>query len=84
MAASREWTEWHLTQKGWIKGTQRRDFASTLTIPAPEGRVLTYRYTETHSGYGKATGHLTEEWRSESIEKVQALLHEYGECPKSL
>src|SRR5574343_541972 len=31
MAASSEWTEWHLTPRGWVRGSDQRDFAGVTT-----------------------------------------------------
>lgn len=84
MAASREWTEWHLTPQGWVEGSQKTDFGSTPSCPIPENRVLTCRYEVTHSGYGKPSHMVRKMWRAENELETQALLEKYGTCPEHL
>lgn len=43
MAASNEWDEWHLTPSGWVKGTEKTDFALN-EVPPPKDRVATFKY----------------------------------------
>jgi hypothetical protein len=44
MALSDEWTEWHLTPDGWMRG--ERDSAGLHPIQAPIDRVLTILWRE--------------------------------------
>lgn len=46
MAASNEWTEYHLTKDGWIAGSERLDFQETKIVKPPSNRVLTRKYKE--------------------------------------
>lgn len=46
MNFSQEWTEWHLTPKGWVKGSYKVDFKDTITLDPPKDRVLTRKYEE--------------------------------------
>jgi hypothetical protein len=74
MAASNEWTEYHLTQNGWVEGSQKRDFGQTIRRPSPEGSVMRVLYHETCNGYGPVHGSTKEEWRSDDTILVEALL----------
>lgn len=46
MAASNEWTEYHLTLDGWVEGSERLDFGETKIISPPDNRILTRKYKE--------------------------------------
>ena len=46
MDFSHEWTDWHLTPKGWVKGSYKVDFKEEIDVVAPKNRVLTRRYEE--------------------------------------
>jgi hypothetical protein len=82
MSASYEWTEWHLTPAGWIRGSERTDFSKTIKEP-PTDRVLTVTYTDENSGYSAHQSH-SEDWRGEDADSVAALLEQYGPAPKQL
>ena len=85
MAASREWREWHLTPRGWVRGTVKYDFDKT-ELPTPPERVLTCTYTEevTSPVSPAMSRTVDEDWRSEDLQLVETLLKQYGECPRSL
>ena len=82
MTASYEWTEWHLTPDGWVRGSERTDFGREEVDP-PADRVLTVRYIDEHSGYSAHQSH-TEEWCSEDGVTVESLLDQYGPAPARL
>lgn len=85
MSASNEWTEWHLTPRGWERGKQKIDFAGTNELPGPNDAVLTMRWGEYLSSmYSSFERKHTEMWRSEDEENVSKLLEKYGEPPESL
>ena len=46
MDFSHEWTDWHLTPKGWVKGSYKVDFSEVRVAEIPADRVLTRRYEE--------------------------------------
>lgn len=46
MNISYEWTDWHLTQDGWIPGSFKKDFNPTYKVAPPKNRVLTRRYIQ--------------------------------------
>jgi hypothetical protein len=84
MAASNEWTEYHLTPEGWVVGDQRKDFGDLKRVEAPVDRVLTVTYQEISNGYGAVQNSLQENWRSDDDGVVVVLLAKFGSAPKSL
>ncbi|MBC8641566.1 hypothetical protein IAG25_32605 [Caballeronia sp. EK] len=82
MSASYEWTEWHLTPDGWIRGSEKTDFDRTIVDP-PGQRVLTVRFIDENSGYSAHQSH-REEWRSSDEAAVQAFLERFGPAPAAL
>ncbi len=82
MSASYEWTEWHLTPGGWMRGSERTDCGREEVEP-PLDRVLTVRYIDEHNGYSARQSH-SEEWRSQDSTAVHSLLDQYGPVPARL
>lgn len=84
MSASNEWTEWHLTPRGWEPGTEKTDF-SRIDREPPLDRVLTIRWRE-YLGhhYGIATHFHEEIWRSIENDLVNNLLAKFDSMPQSL
>jgi hypothetical protein len=82
MTASREWTEYHLTPAGWMRGSEKTDFDQNEVTP-PADRVLTMRYVEEHAGYSGSQDH-EEVWRSEDAAEVKTLLDQHGPAPSHL
>lgn len=84
MAASNEWTVYHLTPEGWIEGDKQRDFAPLVRQPIPESRVLSVVYKETGSGYGPVNCSQQQQWQSTDVVLLEELLNKYGPPPKEL
>lgn len=84
MAASNEWTEYHLTLTGWVRGNERRDSGQPVSRPIPQDRVLTVIYKETCNGYGPVHESEDTQWESYDTKRVEELLTEFGSPPKSL
>lgn len=86
MAESREWTEWHLTPRGWESGTTKRDCVGVEEKPAPEDRVLSVEYEEEWSSpFSKGANiSIRELWRGADKENIAKLLEKHGSCPKHL
>ncbi len=86
MSAMNEWTEWHLTPRGWERGTVKTDTPSSTTVaPPPPDRVLTCRFHEFLGAIGGDVEHWVEEvWAGPDRETVRALLDQHGSCPESL
>ena len=83
MSASHEWTDWHLTPNGWVAGTVKRDNGE-IEIEVPNSRVLTFRYSEVHNGYGPLYELSQEMWRGSEGDAVDALLARFGQAPQHL
>jgi hypothetical protein len=84
MAARKEWSEWHLTPRGWERGSTRVEGRGNHWADEPEDRVLSFVYTETET---PATGLKIsgeETWRSKTVDNVDELLEQHGDCPQQL
>ncbi len=81
-----EWTEWHLTPKGWEKGTQKRELDPQLIeVETPVDRVLTFRYHENLSiNSAWLQKHIIEIWKDSDSKIVDELLEKFGNCPETL
>jgi hypothetical protein len=85
MSATNEWTEWHLTPKGWIRGSERTDHAGTVTRDPPIDRVITVTYSEYQAMIQhKARIDQEEDWRSDDASSIAALETQYGPAPRHL
>lgn len=85
MSASDEWTEWHLTPRGWEAGTKLRDHGFIANDPRPADAVLTERYEEEMPYWGgRWIRDVSRVWGCEDAERIQALLQEHGPCPRKL
>lgn len=83
MAASKEWTDYHLSPAGWTTGDRKRD-NSMSKGDIPFDRVLTMRFKEECNGYGPGHGFQEEVWRSTDHQLVAQLLQQFGPAPKEL
>lgn len=86
MAASNEWTEWHLTPRGWERGSKKTDFKGVTRKDKPTDSVMCMCYAE-YAGYMVASSYresLEETWRLDDDELVAKLLNEFGEAPQRL
>ncbi|AZT82117.1 MAG: hypothetical protein FH752_18770 [Marinobacter adhaerens] len=85
MSASKEWTEWHLTPTGWVRGSEKVDYQGVTTVEPPADRVLTCEYQEyLSSSFSSMDKGASVLWESEDKEKVAQLLKQFGECPQRL
>ena len=83
MIKSNEWTMWHLTPSGWIKGSSKIDFSATNEIAVPHDRVLSYIYREYNSGPNLKTN-IEEEYKGKNDTLIEKLLQQFGNCPNEL
>lgn len=87
MAIRKEWTEWHLTPRGWEQGATRREGRGNDWRDEPEDRLLSYQHSELQSDDGP-TNRITEEtWRTKdpvALEQLDAALARYGAAPERL
>ena len=80
MPVSRQWTEWHLTPRGWVSGSSRRDGEGNVWRDEPEDRVVSFVYQE-------RTATVQESWRSKvagAEVNIERLLDQHGACPQKL
>jgi hypothetical protein len=83
MPNSKEWTEWHLTPEGWVKGDYRIDFQGVTSQETPSDRVATYRYNELIPAADLETW-VDLIWKSDDEDAIDELLEQYGPCPEYL
>jgi hypothetical protein len=84
MARSEEWTERHLTPRGWELGSERTDF-SLKTREIPADRVLTVRYREFLSERdGSGEKGTIETWSSSNRTLIANLKAQFGLPPERL
>jgi hypothetical protein len=84
MARSEEWTERHLTPRGWEVGSERTDF-SLKTREPPVDRVLTVRYREFLSDRGEGGEKGTiEMWSASNKTAIAKLRAQFGPPPDHL
>lgn len=85
MAVRREWTEWHLTPRGWEAGSTRREGAGTKWTDEPEDRVLSCVFQELRATETPDVETSSEEtWRSKKATNVDELVQQFGSCPPRL
>lgn len=85
MAARKEWTEWHLTPRGWERGATRVHGQGNTWIEEPLDRVLSFVYQELETDSSPEVKKWAEEtWRSKKAENVDTLIKQYGTCPEKL
>jgi len=73
---SNEWTDWHLTPNGWVRGSKREDFTGVETVDEPRERVKTVRRDERG-----ARGVLSARWECEDAGRIAELEARFGESP---
>lgn len=84
MTASLEYTDWHLTKDGWLRGSEKTDSGLKLEEP-PADRIATFRYSEEISYIGPTEERLEKTWmRRDSSEELKRAIEKYGECPRRL
>lgn len=83
MAARREWTEWHLTPRGWERGAMRTQGKNNWKDD-PKDRVLSFVCKEEETTSSGVTNSTEETWRSKTATDIEDLLEEHGPCPRTL
>lgn len=85
MAIRKEWTEWHLTPRGWERGAARVHGEGNTWVEEPTDRVLSFVYQELQTDASPEVQKWAEEtWRSKKAQNIDALLKQYGPCPEKL
>ncbi len=71
MTVRKEWTEWHLTPRGWERGATRVHGQGNTWVEEPTRPLLSCVYQELESGDPPEIKKWSEEtWRSKENEKV--------------
>ncbi|GAA0029113.1 hypothetical protein [Bradyrhizobium ottawaense] len=84
MSLSNEWTEWHLTPAGWVRGTEKEDFRTVHRDPPPD-RVKTVVWRERLSSrFSKVDSGHSEQWRSNDGAAIATLEAKFGPPPRNL
>ena len=85
MSLSNEWTERHLTPRGWERGDEKSDSAQVRTRLNPLDRVQTWLYRDklTHRYEGPDRG-ASCIWSGGDPEEASRLVEIYGSCPQNL
>ena len=83
MAVRKEWTEWHLTPRGWERGSTRVQGRGNDWAEEPEDRVQSWVYTETETG-GGVRCHAEPTWDNKDLAQGNELLTRFGPCPERL
>ena len=85
MSGSKEWTEWHLTSRGWERGSEKIDFCGIKEKLPPKDRVVTKKFHENISSHFSSLEYNVEEiWSCGNKSKIDELIKKFGNCPKSL
>lgn len=81
MSGNREWWEFHLTPKGWIKGSESLA-AGAKERPIPSDRMLTIRQNEQpSSAVAPAQTWSSIVWRHSNTRAIAALREQFGTLP---
>jgi hypothetical protein len=87
MAIRKEWTEWHLTPRGWEQGSTRREGRGNDWRDEPADRLLSYQHIELHLSSGSARITTEETWRTKdpaALEQLRTALEQHGPAPARL
>ncbi|HEY0760009.1 MAG TPA: hypothetical protein VGD59_12215 [Acidisarcina sp.] len=92
MARRLEWTEWHLTPRGWERGSTRVRGRGNQWTDEPQDRALSFVYKEVEGSASETTQSSEETWRPRGLDGLPAplspetkeLLSQHGPCPQSL
>jgi hypothetical protein len=81
VSASHAWTEWHLTPRGWERGTRSEDLRLEAVAP-PVDRVESWIVDEVISDvYSKPERHKNRKWSCDDQAAIGALRLQFGDCP---
>jgi len=85
MAARKEWTEWHLTPRGWEKGATRVHGQGNTWVEEPVDRLLSSVYQEVEADGSSEVKKWSEEtYRSKKTAEVETALQKFGPSPERL
>jgi hypothetical protein len=86
MAIRKEWTEWHLTPRGWEQGSTRREGSGNTWHDEPADRLMSCQHVELHSSSGPDI-RTEETWRTKdpaAFAQLETALAKHGPPPDRL
>lgn len=85
MGLSNEWTEWHLTPRGWERGSERTDSKGLMDRGAPSDSMMTSKYAEVMTSPFSPPKQSTHTiWRHSDDNQIASLLDRFGPAPDRL
>jgi hypothetical protein len=84
MSLSNEWTEWHLTPTGWVRGTEKEDFRTVDREPPPDRVKTVVWHDRLSSRWSKPERWHDETWSSSDKAAISDLVAKFGPPPDSL
>ena len=87
MPIRKEWTEWHLTPRGWEQGSIRREGRGNEWRDEPADRLLSYQHCEIQAYNGDPRITTEETWRTKdpaALAQLEAALARFGPPPARL
>jgi hypothetical protein len=85
MPATHQWTEWHLTPRGWESGSKRTNGPGTILKEGSADRVLSYRWSEYRASvFGRVKRGSERIWESDDKPAILVLLQSFGRPPEHL
>jgi hypothetical protein len=87
MAIRKEWTEWHLTPRGWEQGSTRREGRGNDWRDEPADRLLSYQHCEIYPSAGEPRITTEETWRTknpDALAQLETTLARFGVAPSRL
>jgi hypothetical protein len=81
MSQSNEWTEWHLTPDGWVRGSYRTDPTATKIVQPPADRVLTCKWSEYKETFGPMDKSSETLWEYDDKKQLRELVDRLGPSP---
>lgn len=80
-----EYTEWHLTPTGWVRGTEQRNYGSARIVPPPANRVKSVQYYEIPKGIeGEKIKGVSSTYQGADFKFTDSLESTFGTCPEKL
>lgn len=81
-----EWTEWHLTPRGWERGSIKYENSLNINqVEIPPDRVITCIYCESVNVNSIwIQKRVSEVWRNSDENLITAMLDKFGNCPESM
>jgi hypothetical protein len=78
-----EWTQYHLTPLGWVRGDSQRWGGPVVAMPKPTATVMTVTYRESSPGSGPINCQSEVTWCPDET-KANELVRDHGTAPETL